>query len=39
MAAKIPEIRQFLHRMGRALNQGEVVVEVSDRFYKISDFD
>jgi hypothetical protein len=39
LAAKIPKIRQFLHRMGRTLNQGEVVVEISDRFYKITAFD
>ncbi len=39
LAERLPEIRELLHRMGRTLNQGEVVVEVSDSFYKIRDFD
>lgn len=38
-AARLPEIRRFMHEMGRALNQGEVVVEVNESFYKIRDFD
>jgi hypothetical protein len=39
LAARLPEIRRFMHEMGRALNQGEVVVEVNESFYKIRDFD
>jgi hypothetical protein len=39
LAARLPDIRQFMHEMGRALSQGEVVVEVNDTFYKIRDFD
>ncbi|HXZ02860.1 MAG TPA: hypothetical protein VEI03_22920 [Stellaceae bacterium] len=39
LAARLSDIRQFLHGMGRALNQGEVVVEFNDTFYKIRDFD
>ena len=38
LAARLPALRQLLHEMGRALNQGEVVIEVNDRFYKIRDF-
>ncbi len=39
LAARLLEVRQFMHGMGRALNQGEVVVEFNDTFYKIRDFD
>jgi hypothetical protein len=39
VAARLPDIRQFLHAMGRDLNQGEVVLEFNDTFYKIRDFD
>jgi hypothetical protein len=38
LAARLADIRQLMHEMGRALNQGEVVVEVNDIFYKIRDF-
>ena len=36
---RLPDLRRLLHGMGRALNQGEVVIEVNDRFYKIREFD
>jgi hypothetical protein len=39
LAAQLADIRQLMHEMGRALNQGEVVVEFNDSFYKIRDFD
>jgi hypothetical protein len=39
LAARLSDLRQFMHGMGRALNQGEVVVEVNESFYKIRDFD
>lgn len=37
--ARIKELRSFLHRFGRDTNQGEVVVEFDDRFYRIRAFD
>src|SRR5260370_14628417 len=37
--AQIKELRSFLHRFGRETNQGEVVVEFDDRFYRIRAFD
>jgi hypothetical protein len=36
---RLSDLRRLLHEMGRALNQGEVVIEVNDRFYKIREFD
>ena len=39
LAARLPDIRQFLHGMGRSLSQGEVVVEINDTLYKIRNFD
>jgi hypothetical protein len=38
-AARLSDIRHFIHSLGRALNQGEVVVEFNDRLYKIRNFD
>jgi hypothetical protein len=35
----LPRIREFLHRMGRETNQGEVAFEFDDRFYRIHHFD
>jgi hypothetical protein len=29
------KVRSFIHDMGRSLDQGEVVVELNDRFYKV----
>ena len=31
-AARLSDIRELMHAMGRALNQGEVVIEVNERF-------
>lgn len=36
---KLPELRRFLHRMGRETNQGEVALEFSGAFYRITEFD
>ncbi len=36
---ELPRLRQFLHRLGRDTNQGEVVVEFDGRFYRINEFD
>lgn len=35
----LPELRAFLHDMGRSTSQGEVVVEFDGRFYRITAFD
>jgi hypothetical protein len=35
----LPTIREFLHRMGRETDQGELVAEFDDRFYRITTFD
>jgi hypothetical protein len=35
----LPQLREFLHRMGRETDQGEVAVEFDDRFYRIRKFD
>jgi hypothetical protein len=35
----LPRLREFLHRMGRETNQGEVAFEFDGRFYRIRDFD
>jgi len=37
--ASLPRIREFLHRMGRETNQGEIAVEFDRRFYRIRAFD
>ncbi|HET6387656.1 MAG TPA: hypothetical protein VFJ58_30070 [Armatimonadota bacterium] len=37
--AEYPLNREFLHRMGRETNQGEVAFEFDSRFYKIRTFD
>jgi hypothetical protein len=36
---RLPDLRRFLHRMGRETNQGEVVFEFDRRFYRITRFD
>jgi len=38
-AARLPEIREFLHRMGRETNQGEVAFEFDGCFHRIQQFD
>jgi hypothetical protein len=37
--ASLSRIREFLHRMGRETNQGEIAVEFDRRFYRIRAFD
>ena len=36
---RLPDLRTFLHRLGRETNQGEVVVEFDNTFYRITSFD
>ena len=38
-AANLPRIREFLHRMGRETNQGEVAFEFDGCFHRIRQFD
>jgi hypothetical protein len=35
----LPRLREFLHRMGRETNQGEVAFEFEGRFFRIRTFD
>jgi hypothetical protein len=35
----LPRLREFLHRMGRETNQGEVAFEFDGRFFRIRKFD
>ena len=35
----LPRLREFLHRLGRETNQGEVAIELLGEFHRISDFD
>jgi len=35
----VPALREFLHRMGRETNQGEVAFEFDGWFYRITQFD
>jgi hypothetical protein len=37
--ATLSRMREFLHRMGRETNQGEIAVELDERFYRIRKFD
>lgn len=37
--AGLPRVREFLHRMGRETNQGEIAVEFQNRFYRIRVYD
>jgi hypothetical protein len=37
--AALPDLRTFLHSLGRETNQGEVVFEFDGRFYRIAQFD
>ncbi len=36
---ELPRLREFLHRMGRETNQGEIAFEFDSRFYLIRHFD
>jgi hypothetical protein len=38
-AANLPRIREFLHRMGRETNQGEIACEFEGEFHRIRRFD
>jgi hypothetical protein len=35
----LPRLREFLHRMGRETNQGEIAVEFDGQFYRITRYD
>jgi hypothetical protein len=35
----LPRLREFLHRMGRETNQGEIAFEFDGQFYRIRTFD
>jgi hypothetical protein len=35
----LPDLREFLHRLGRETRQGEVALEFDGRFYRIRQFD
>jgi hypothetical protein len=37
--ANVKNLRDFLHRFGKATNQGEVVAEFDGQFYRITTFD
>jgi hypothetical protein len=37
--SSLPRVREFLHRMGRETNQGEIAFEFDGRFYRIRNFD
>jgi len=37
--SNIARLREFLHRMGRETNQGEIAFEFGERFYRIRKFD
>jgi hypothetical protein len=36
---QLPRIREFLHRLGRETNQGEIAFEFADHFFRITQFD
>ena len=38
-SAHLRELREFLHRLGRETNQGEVAVEFDGQFYRITQYD
>ncbi|OIP21578.1 hypothetical protein AUK22_11485 [bacterium CG2_30_54_10] len=38
-SVSVPALREFLHRMGRETNQGEVAFEFDGWFYRITEFD
>jgi hypothetical protein len=37
--SNLPRLREFLHRMGRETNQGEIAFEFDGRYYRIWNFD
>ena len=38
-AASLPRVREFVHRLGKITNQGEVACEYDGRFFLIGDYD
>jgi hypothetical protein len=36
---QLPGLREFLHRMGRETNQGEVAIEFDGQFYRVTRYD
>ncbi|MFY9226903.1 MAG: hypothetical protein WAQ98_29785 [Blastocatellia bacterium] len=36
---KLPELRKFLHSLGRETNQGEIVFEFDGQFFRIVEYD
>ncbi|KAF0249332.1 MAG: hypothetical protein FD167_1270 [bacterium] len=36
---KLPQLREFLHRLGRETNQGEIVFEYDGQFFRIIEYD
>ena len=36
---RLPQLKAFLHRMGRETRQGEIVFEFDGQFYRIRAFD
>ena len=38
-ASQLPRVREFLHRLGRETNQGEIAFEMNTEFYRIRQFD
>lgn len=37
--ANLPAVREFLHRMGRETDQGEIAVEFGGMFFRLTQFD
>ncbi|MFY9222670.1 MAG: hypothetical protein WAQ98_08370 [Blastocatellia bacterium] len=35
----LPKLREFLHRLGRETNQGEIAFEFDNEFYRITNYD
>ena len=35
----LPKLREFLHRLGRETDQGEIAVEFNNEFYRITNYD
>ena len=37
--ANLPRVREFIHRLGRLTNQGEIAIEFAGQFFRIRQFD
>lgn len=35
----LPRLREFLHRLGRETDQGEIVIEYDEQFFRIVEYD